>query len=151
MNYKDLVAEGKLKKEKAIGIDQIQRFIRRAKKDLETARIIVKNDEGAALTLIYNAMFHAANALIRYQGYRPGNKLQHIGIIEAVRRTLGEDFKATIFKFDKLRVKRNKFEYQAIYNISKTQLINDIEDAGIFIKVVEKYLKDRNPQLSLDL
>jgi uncharacterized protein (UPF0332 family) len=151
LNYKDLVAEGKLKKEKAIGIDQIQRFIRRAKKDLETARIIVKNDEGAALTLIYNAMFHAANALIRYQGYRPGNKLQHIGIIEAVRRTLGEDFKATIFKFDKLRVKRNKFEYQAIYNISKTQLINDIEDAGIFIKVVEKYLKDRNPQLSLDL
>jgi len=151
LNYKDLVAEGKLKKEKAIGIDQIQRFIRRAKKDLETARIIVKNDEGAALTLIYNAMFHAANALIRYQGYRPGNKLQHIGIIEAVRRTLGEDFKAMIFKFDKLRVKRNKFEYQAIYNISKTQLMNDIKDAGIFIKVVEKYLKDRNPQLSLNL
>ena len=151
MNYKDLVAEGKLKKEKAIGIDQIQRFIRRAKKDLETAKIIVKDDEGAALTLIYNAMFHAANALIRYQGYRPGNKLQHIGIIESVRRTLGEDFKAMIFKFDKLRVKRNKFEYQAIYNISKTQLMNDIKDAGIFIKVVEKYLKDRNPQLSLDL
>jgi len=151
LNYKDLVAEGKLKKEKAIGIDQIQRFIGRAKKDLETVKIIVANDEGAALTLIYNAMFHAANALIRYQGYRPGNKLQHIGIIEAVRRTLGEDFKAIIFKFDKLRVKRNKFEYQAIYNISKTQLINDIKDAGIFIKVVEKYLRDRNPQLSLDL
>jgi uncharacterized protein (UPF0332 family) len=151
LNYKDLVAEGKLKKEKAIGIDQIQRFIRRAKKDLETARIIVKNDEGAALTLIYNAMFHAANALIRYQGYRPGNKLQHIGIIEAVRRTLGEDFKAMIFKFDKLRVKRNKFEYQAIYNISKTQLMNDIKDAGTFIQVIEKYLKDKNPQLSLDL
>ena len=96
-------------------------------------------------------MFHAANALIRYQGYRPGNKLQHIGIIEAVKRTLGEDFEAMIFKFDKLRIKRNKFEYQAIYNISKTQLINDIKDAGTFIKIIEKYLKDRNPQLSLDL
>ena len=151
MNYKDLVAEGKLKKEKAIGIDQIHRFIKRAKKDLETAKIIVANDKGAALTLVYDAMFHAANALIRYQGYRPGNKLQHIGIIEAVKRTLGEDFEAMIFKFDKLRIKRNKFEYQAIYNISKTQLINDIKDAGTFIKIIEKYLKDRNPQLSLDL
>ena len=151
MNYKDLVTEGKLKKEKAIGIDQIHRFIKRAKKDLETAKIIVANDEGAALTLVYDAMFHAANALIRYQGYRPGNKLQHIGIIEAVSRTLGEDFEAIIFKFDKLRIKRNKFEYQAIYNISKTQLISDIKDAGIFIQVIEKYLKDRNPQLSLDL
>ena len=151
MIYKDLVAEGKLKKEKAIGIDQIQRFIRRAKKDLETAKIIVENDEGAVLTLVYNAMFHAANALIRYQGYRPGNKLQHIGIIEAVKKTLGEDFEAIIFKFDKPRIKRNKFEYQAIYNISKTQLISDIKDAGTFIQVIEKYLKDRNPQLSLDL
>jgi len=149
--YKDLVAEGKLKKEKAIGIDQIQRFIRRAKKDLETAKIIVENDEGAVLTLVYNAMFHAANALIRYQGYRPGNKLQHIGIIEAVKKTLGEDFEAIIFKFDKPRIKRNKFEYQAIYNISKTQVISDIKDAGTFIQVIEKYLKDRNPQLSLDL
>lgn len=108
-------------------------------------------DEGASLTLVCNAMFHAANALIRYQGYRPGNKLQHIGIIEAVRRTLGEDFEAIIFKFNKLRIKRNKFEYQATYNISKTQLINDIKDAGAFIQVIEKYLKDRNPQLSLDL
>lgn len=151
MNYKDLVAEEKLKKEKAIGIDQIHRFIKRAKKDLETAEIVVINDEGAALTLVYDAMFHAANALIRYQGYRPGNKLQHIGIIEAVRRTLGEEFEAMIFKFDKLRIKRNKFEYQAIYNISKTQLINDIKDASTFIKIIEKYLKDRNPQLSLDL
>ena len=91
MIYKDLVAEGKLKKEKAIGIDQIYRFISRAKKDLDTARIIVASDEGAALALVYDAMFHAANALIRSQGYRPGNKLQHVGIIEAVRRTSGED------------------------------------------------------------
>ena len=75
----------------------------------------------------------------------------HIGIIEAVRRTLGGDFKAIMFKYDKLRIKRNKFEYQAIYNISKTQLISDIKDASTFIQVIEKYLKDKNPQLSLDL
>jgi len=149
--YKDLVAEGKLKKEKAIGNNQILRFIKRAKKDLDTAEIIRESDEGAALTLVYDAMFHAANALIRSQGYRPGKKLQHIGIIEAVRRTLGEEFKNIIFKYDKLRIKRNKFEYQAIYNVSKTQLINDIKDANTFIQVIEKYLKGKNPQLSLDL
>ncbi len=68
MIYKDLVAEGKLKKEKAIGSDQRHRFISRAKKDIDTARIIVASDEGAALTLVYDAMFHAANALIRSQG-----------------------------------------------------------------------------------
>ena len=66
MIYKDLVAEGKLKKEKAIGIDQIHRFIKRAKKDLETAKIIVANDEGAALTLVYPFAFEGK--LIQYIG-----------------------------------------------------------------------------------
>ena len=45
MEYKDLVAEGKLKKEKAIGIDQVKRFLKRARKDLETAKNI-KDDDG---------------------------------------------------------------------------------------------------------
>ena len=150
MNYKDLVTEGKLKKEKAIGVDQVQRFLNRARKDLKTAKAI-EYDEGAALTLVYDSMFHAANALIRYQGFRPGIKLQHVGIIEAVKRTLGEDFEGLILKYNKLRVKRNKFEYQAIYNISKIQLNNDIKDAENFVKIIESYLKERNPQLSLDL
>jgi len=35
LNYKDLIAEEKLKKEKAIRIYQIHRFIKRAEKDLE--------------------------------------------------------------------------------------------------------------------
>ena len=56
-----------------------------------------------------------------------------------------------MFKYDKLRIKRNKFEYQAIYNVSKTQLLSDIKDAGTFIQVIEKYIKDKNPKLSLDL
>jgi len=40
---------------------------------------------------------------------------------------------------------------QAIYNVSKTQLNNNIRDAEKFIKIIEKYLKDKDPQLSLDL
>ncbi len=111
----------------------------------------MKNDEGAALVLVYDSMFHAANALIRYQGFRPGFKLQYLGIMEAVKRTLGDDSEDLISKYNKLRIKRNNFEYQAIYNISKTQLMNDIKDAKEFIKIIEKYLKDKNPQLSLDM
>ena len=117
---------------------------------METAKAI-EDDDVTALALVYNSMFHAANALIRYQGFRPGIKYQHIGIIEAVKRTIGEDFKELIIKYDKLRIKRNKFEYQAIYNISKTQLDNDIKDAEKFVKIIEKYLKDKDPQLSFDL
>jgi uncharacterized protein (UPF0332 family) len=150
LDYKDLIAEGKLKKEKAIGIDQVKRFLKRARKDLETAKAI-EDDDGAALTLVYDSMFHAANALIRYQGYRPGIKFQHVGILEAVKRTIGEDLEELILKYNKLRIKRNKFEYLAIYNISKTQLKNNIKDAEKFVNIIEKYLRDKDPQLSLDL
>lgn len=108
------MAEGKLKKESEIGFDQVKKFIKRSKKDLETARNLINFDEGATLTFIYNAMFHVANALIRSQGYRPGNRFQHIGIIEAVNRTIGDDFKNLIIKYNKLRIQRNKFEYQAL-------------------------------------
>ncbi len=58
-----------------------------------------------ALALVYDSMFHAANSLIRYQGYRPGIKFQHVGLIEAVKRTIGEDFYELILKYDKLRIK----------------------------------------------
>jgi uncharacterized protein (UPF0332 family) len=112
---------------------------------------LIDFDEGVTLTLIYNAMFHAANALIRSQGYRPGNRFQHIGIIEAVSRTIGDEFKNLIIKYDKLRIQRNKFEYQAVYSASKTQLLKDIDDAEEFVAVVEKYLQKNNPQLKLDI
>ncbi len=118
---------------------------------METAKNLINFDEGATLTFIYNAMFHAANAIIRSQGYRPGNKFQHIGVIEAVNRTIGNEFKSLILKYDKLRIQRNKFEYQADCYSSKTQLLKDIDNAEEFVSVIEKYLQKNNPQLKLDV
>jgi len=112
---------------------------------------LISLDEGAALTFIYNAMFHAANALIRSQGYRPGNRFQHVGIIEAVSRIIGNDFKNLIIKYNKLRIQRNRFEYQTDYSSSKTQLLKNMDDAEEFVSVIEKYLKKNNPKLKLDI
>ena len=146
-----MLAEGKLKKVSQIGLDQVKKYIKRSKKDLETAKNLISSDEGATLTFVYNAMFHAANALIRSQGYRPGNKYQHIGVIEAVSRTIGKEFKSLILKYNKLRIQRNKFEYQADYSSSKTQLLKDIGSAEEFVLVIERYLQENNPQLKLDI
>ena len=96
-------------------------------------------------------MFHAANALLRSQGYRPGNKYQHIGVIEAVSRKIGKEFKSLILKYNKLRIQRNKFEYQADYSSSKTQLLKDMDSAEEFVSVIERYLQKKNPQLKLDI
>lgn len=146
MDYSDLVKENKLKKEPDIGFDQIERLLKRSRKDLVTARQLIEKDEGLAAAAIYDAMFHAANALIRMQGYRPGTVRQHIGVIEAVKRTLSKNAKNLIIKFDSMRVTRNKFEYQAIFDMSTAQLNKSLQDAEELAKMIAAYIFAKNPQ-----
>ena len=151
MNYEDLVFEGKLKEESGIGFDQIERLMSRARADLDTAKKLIKEDNAVALSIVYKAMFHAGNALVRVQGFRPGAKKQHIGIIEAVRRTLGDDAKTLIIKFDILRKTRNKFEYQAIFDMSESQIEKGLDDAKELVFKIGRYIQEKNPQQRLDI
>lgn len=151
MDYSDLLKENKLKEEPDIGFDQVERLLKRSGKDLVTARQLIEKDEGLTAAAIYDAMFHAANALIRMQGYRPGTVRQHMGVIEAVRRTLGKDAENLIIKFDNMRVARNKFEYQAIFDMSKAQLDKALQDAEALVRMIAKYIFEKNPQKQFDL
>jgi hypothetical protein len=49
LNYKDLISEGKLKKEPEIGFDQIIRLLSRAKKEISTSNSLIDIDCGVAL------------------------------------------------------------------------------------------------------
>ena len=89
--YDDLVRQGMLKELPGIALDQAEQLVRRAQKDLSTAEKVLPDDEAAAMDLLYKALFHASNALLRLQGYRPGSVRQHEGVVEAMRRTLKED------------------------------------------------------------
>jgi uncharacterized protein (UPF0332 family) len=148
-NYDDLVKKESLKKEDRIDYAQIERLIIRSKKDIQVARKNLNIDEATALELVYKSMFHASNALIRSQGYRPGKIKQHIGVVEAVERSLGAKIKPIILKFDRLRIKRNEFEYQGLYRSSKTEIKNGLQDAEKLIKSIEDYIEKNNPQRKL--
>lgn len=150
-DFYDLVKQGCLKEEKNIGTDQIAKLLDRADKDLSTAHSLFDIDEGAVLSMVYSAVFHAANALIRLYGYRPGNIKQHYATIEAVKRILGEDYKDYIFWFNKLRVKRNEFEYQAIFNISRTQIDENLIEATKFVKIITTFISNKIDQQSFKL
>lgn len=141
MNYDDLVKNGQLKPEPNIKFDQTSRLLSQAKKDLEGAKEIIDKNEALALDATYKAMFHAANALIRSQGFRPGPTRQHLGIIEAVERSLGKEISELTDRFDNLRKKRNDFEYQAIFKSSRTEIENSFRDAEKFIKKIEEYIE----------
>jgi len=147
-DFSDLIKQGSLKEENGIGQDQVIKLLNRAKKDLETAKSLIDTDEAVAMTMVYDAMFHSANALIRLYNLRPGKVRQHIGLIEATSRILGEEFKDYIFRFDKLRIKRNQFEYQAVFNFSRIQIENNLTEAEKFVDIIEKFIAGKIDQRS---
>ena len=149
MTFKDLIAKGGLVREKQIGFDQVERYLKRARKDLSTARKILDIDTPAALDLIYKSMFHSANGLIRFYGLRPGRIGQHKAVVEATGRILGEPAEVLVLKFDKLRQKRNYFEYGAGFRGSKEEVENAREFAKRLLQLIEKHIQEKNPQKRL--
>lgn len=149
LTFSDLLKSGGLAKEKSIGWDQIEKYLSRARKDLQTGRKIIAIDEAVAMDLVYKAMFHAANALVRSYGFRPGRIGQHKAMVTASGRILGEKAEIYILRFDKLRQKRNYFEYCAGFLSSRQEIENSLKEVKGFINLVENQLHDRNPQKKL--
>lgn len=150
IDLSDLVREGQIQEEPGIGWDQVERLIRRAFEDLKSADRNMPFDEPGAMDFIYKAMFHAANALLRSYGFRPGATRQHQGVITAVERILGAESKFLILKFDKLRKRRNQFEYQGIFEMGREELRDSIEQAKRLVAAIRTELEKSNPQKYFD-
>src|SRR3989338_7709653 len=98
IDFSDLIRSGQIQEEHPIGWDQVDSLIKRAFEDLKSAERDLPVDKPAAMVFIYKSMFHSANALIRSYGLKPGNLKQHQGIITAVERILGVEYKTLILK-----------------------------------------------------
>ncbi|MFN0117357.1 MAG: HEPN domain-containing protein [Elusimicrobiota bacterium] len=142
VNLKDLINSGQLQEEPAIGKDQVTRFLLRAEKDLAASEHIKNFDEAIAMQAAYDGMFHAANSLIRLHGYRPGATRQHQGVITAISRILGEDASILIKRFDRLRKRRNEFEYQGLYEMGTEEFLEALSYAKKFVALIRKEVKN---------
>jgi len=145
-DLRDLIREGQIQEEPGTGWDQVERLIKRAFEDLKSSERNLPFDEPGAMDFIYKAMFHAGNALIRSYGFRPGATRQHQGVITAVGRILGPEYKTLILKFDKLRKRRNEFEYQGLFAMGREELKDSIGQAKQLVAAIRKSLEDSNPQ-----
>jgi uncharacterized protein (UPF0332 family) len=56
------------------------------------------------------------------------------------------EYKALILKFDKLRKRRNEFEYQGIFEMGREELKDSIEQAKQLVAAIRKSLENSNPQ-----
>ena len=138
IDFSDLIQSRQIQQEPAIGTDQVQRLMKRADKDLASAEEVKSFDEAAAMDLAYKAMFHAANALLGLNKLRPGPVRQHRIVIEAVGRILEPEAHLLLLKFDKLRKRRNQFEYQGLFEMGSQELDEALEQAKKLVNVIRK-------------
>ncbi len=146
IDFSDLIKGGQIQEEPSIGWDQVDRLIKRAFEDLKSAERNLPLDEPGSMDFMYKAMFHSANALIWSYGLRPGALRQHQGVILAVERILGEKYKALILKFDRLRKRRNQFEYQGIFEMGRQELSDSMSQARELVEAIKQFLREKNPQ-----
>ena len=150
MNYNNFLNEyidKKLIKAEKIGIEQIEKLIQAAEKNLKACEKTLSIDEACSYEIAYNAMLHAARAFVFIKGYRPTANFQHKTVVSFTEHFLGTEYKSLIDKFDYMRKNRNKFIYEPWkLHISATDAENALKSAKQFIDIIKKETRKENPQ-----
>ena len=139
--------EKKLIKAEKIGLDQIEKVMKAAEKDLKVAERLLSIDEGHAYETAYAAMLHAARAFVFVKGYRSTTNFQHKTVVSLAAHFLGDKYKVLIEKFDHMRKNRNKFIYEPWkFHISMTDAKSALKSAREFVEIIKEVIKKEHPQ-----
>ena len=140
MNYSDLENDRRIKRGK-FSKKQIEETMNLAKRDIETAKKIVGDNQDWGFSIAYNAMLQASRALMFYKGYRPIGERQHAAVIEFVEIALDKKFAPFIEFMDRMRRKRHRAVYDIGGLISTKEALEAIENATWFVQNVVDILK----------
>ena len=121
--------------------NQILSQIARARRDLLTSDANLTIDEEWAYTIAYHAMLRAGRALLLAHGYRTRGKDQHKTTVEFAAAVLGTEFSQLIMRFNRMRMKRHGFIYDAEKPIPRTEAEKSLKSARQFIDVIAKRIE----------
>ncbi len=124
----------------------IDNLMRRAGKDLKTAKRNIDADEECAFTYAYNAMLHCGLALMNSQGYRPKHSDKHKNIVRFCDAFLGREFVGLINIYDYMRKSRNKFLYEPDVPCTKKEAAEVLDSATEFLNKIATIIKKESPQ-----
>jgi uncharacterized protein (UPF0332 family) len=150
MDFRGLESQGLIERATS-SLKQITSNLKRARRDLATAKANLNIDEEWAYTIAYHAMLRAGRALMFSLGYRPKGKDPHRAVVEFCKEILGEGFQELTARFNRMRVKRHDFIYEPERPIPKTEAAKSIKSAEDFVTEIIRAVKDRSPQKSLEL
>ncbi len=148
MTYKDtissLIKSGIISKA-PVDDSSIDNLMKRAEKDLNTAKRNIDIDEECAFTYAYNSMLHCGLALMNSQGYRPKHAEKHKNIVRFCDSFLGNDFSDLIIIYNYMRKSRHKFLYEPDVPCTKKEAEDVLENATDFLTRISAIIKKENP------
>lgn len=142
------VSKGLLKKVEP-NFAQINNQMKRAYRDLETAKRIRHDDSLWATTIVYQALLRAARALLFSYGYLTIDGSQHKTSVEVTGIILGEDDYGSILQFNKLRKERNLFFYESEGYENEEDVDIALNTAVNIFKEIQSHIDQNNPQRSI--
>lgn len=142
------IERGRLKKQRP-NYKQIAYQLKRASRDVETAKGLIETDPEWAAAVAYHGMLRAGRALLFSHGYLPADGAQHKTVVELVGAIIGKEYEILFGQFERLRRKRNLFFYDAFESASVSDAKNSIESAAAMLKVIGDSIEESSPQQKL--
>lgn len=107
-------------------------------------------DSEVAYALAYQAMLRAGRGLMFSRGYRSCDGEQHKTVVLFCEDVLGHEFADLVRKFDRMRKKRNQFNYdEPDLLVTETETQNALESAREFVEKISEFIQKQNPQKKL--
>jgi len=144
-----LLKEGKIKRQ-TTDISYLNNLLNSARQNLLSAKYNLEGEfYETAFKSVYDGLLQISRVILLLNGYRPDNGEQHKTTFMVAGIILGKELKELVERIDRCRVKRNRTIYQPLTFISKSEAEGILEIAKEYWSSVKKYLKERNPQLTL--
>ena len=98
-----------------------------------TAPRILGVDHGWAFSIAYNAVLHAARAVMFASGFRPASHESHKNTFALLRAIAEGERRTWVDYFDRMRIKRHEAVYDTAERITRTEAEALIDQARGFI------------------
>ncbi len=138
-DYSRLLEDRRIERDPGVR-GQVAQQLSSARRDLQTARKLLADEDEWAFNIAYNAMLLAGRAVMFSEGYRPTSMGGHVAVIEFLRLRLGSSFTEAVQTLDRMRRQRHRIMYDAPGTVSRGQIREAVQTAEQFILQIERFL-----------
>lgn len=142
MSLENLLREGVIQKVTPDKNQAAQTF-EIAKRDINAAKKTLEAESyDWCLAIAYNSMLQAGRALMFMEGYKPLSEYKHVAVVNFVHEAFGKELTDRLVNiFDRMRKKRHKAVYDAVFNVTRDEAEQSIKWADEFVQKVKAILE----------